>query len=189
MSPITVYVKIDQFVQKTEDDAFEPHIIAMFDNVISEATYEELKNNHDNKIDDTIAPIIKDLQNLIEAIGNDNFEAEVQDNTVILYHDYCPTLNVSSVENTSKTFKVLTYEQKVEKAKNEYIERIQNEINKRVKRARKLQEDFYYHSLRISTDELKKMIVDMNRPEPSPALTEPINITTEEDNTNENAKH
>lgn len=182
---VTIYVPIDRTIQR--DGGGSDHAIALFEHAISRETYEKMEQEHADQIQQKIKPIVDDIQNLIDDLENDNFDYYVDGNTVTIYHAYCPTLDRDTAAYSSKDYKGMTRDQKVDALKTKYIASLQEEINKRKAQCASIIEEFVYHPLIIDEEELLKMMNDLNATNAKPAsILADINLATKEDNDNEN---
>lgn len=154
---ITVYVPISRYVKTTKG---EDHIINPFEVAISRETYDMLCDNNAKDIETRIKPIVDDLKNLIKALETNNFTCEFDQNSVTIYHPYCPTLDRDHVTGSGKDYKGLSSKQKVEVLKRQYIESINEQIQNRLQQAHDIIADFEYHPIQIDLDELEKMTHD-----------------------------
>ena len=154
---ITVYVPISRYVKTTNG---EDHIISPFELAISRETYDNLCDENARDIESRIKPIVDDLKKLINELEKDNFTCEFDQNSVTIYHPYCPTLDKDQVTGSGKDFKGLSSKQKVQLLKNQYIEAINEQIQNRLQQAHDIIADFEYHPIQIDLDELEKMTHD-----------------------------
>lgn len=174
---ITVYVPISRYVKTTKG---EDHIINPFELAISRETYDMLCDNNAKDIETRIKPIVDDLKNLIKALETDNFTCEFDQNSVTIYHPYCPTLDRDHVTGSGKDYKGLSSKQKVDVLKRQYIESINEQIQNRLQQAHDIIADFEYHPIQIDLDELEKMKNDTSYSE---------TILAESDNTDPMDSH
>ena len=154
---ITVYVPISRYVKTTKG---EDHIINPFELAISRETYDMLCDNNAKDIETRIKPIVDDLKNLIKALETDNFTCEFDQNSVTIYHPYCPTLDRDHVTGSGKDYKGLSSKQKVDVLKRQYIDSINEQIQNRLQQAHDIIADFEYHPIQIDLKELDKMAHD-----------------------------
>ena len=154
---ITIYVPIAKYVKTAtgEDHIIDPCAVA-----ISRETYDSLCDTTATNIKNKVKPIVDDLNNLIDSLNRNEFTCEFDQNSVIIYHDYCPTLDKDHVTGSGKDYKNLNNRQKIELLKTRYIEIIKDQINHRLQQAHDIIEDFEYHPIQIEMEELEKMNSD-----------------------------